>query len=484
MTHPAPSIVWFRSDLRLADNPALTRAVEAGRPIIPVFILDDEAPGRYRPGGATRWWLHYSLRALADSLAGKGARLILRRGPAETELPRLVKETGAGAIFWNRLYEPWANERDARIKTELRQRGCEVESFNARLLAEPWVPKTGGGEPYRVFTPFWKALVALGEPEPPLPAPPRIEAGPAVAGDELEDWALTPSAPDWAGGLRESWTPGETGALGRLDAFLDGDIATYKDARNRPDKPATSRLSPHLRWGEVSPRQIWHAVRHRIEAAGGGAESSAWSFLRELGWREFSYHLLYWWPDLPERTWKEQFLDFPWAEDEAGYRAWTKGQTGYPMVDAGIRELWHTGWMHNRARMIAASFLVKDLLIPWQKGERWFWDTLVDADLANNAASWQWVAGCGADAAPYFRIFNPLTQGRKFDPNGDYVRRWIPELARLPDAHIHAPWAAPQQTLDAAGVRLGETYPVPIVDHQAARKRALEAFERIKKQAA
>jgi len=480
MSSPLPIIVWFREDLRLADNPALSWAVAADAPILPLFVLDEAAPGAWRPGGGARWWLHHGLAALARDLTAAGTPLVLRRGPADEIVPALAAEVGAGAVVWNRLYLPWAQARDARIKATLRDQGRTARSFNAQLLYEPWTPRTGVGAPYRVFTPFWKALQGLSEPEPPSPAPTTLRPGPEAASECLADWGLTPTRPDWAGGLRAAWTPGERGAQARLDRFLDEGLAAYGTDRNRPDRPGTSRLSPHLHWGEVSPRQVWHAVRRRI-AAHPGLEKAGAAFLRELGWREFSYHLLYWWPDLPEVTWKAQFHDFPWREDEAAYRAWTRGQTGYPIVDAGMRELWATGWMHNRVRMIVGSFLVKDLLLPWQWGEGWFWDTLVDADLANNSASWQWVAGCGADAAPYFRVFNPVTQGRKFDPEGAYVRRWVPEIAGLPDKHLHAPWEAPPEVLARAGVRLGETYPAPIVDHQAARKRALSAFEAVKK---
>jgi deoxyribodipyrimidine photo-lyase len=340
------------------------------------------------------------------------------------------------------------------------------------------VPKTGSGEPYRVFTPFWKALLKLGAPATPQPAPEAIAAGPPVASRALAELDLAPR-PDWAGGLRATWTPGEPGAWARLAWFLDEAMPAYDESRNRPDKPGTSGLSPHLRWGEVSPRQVWHATQHRIDRT--GAHDAGMAFLRELGWRDFSYHLLYWWPDLPDITWKPQFHDFPWHDDDGGYRAWTRGRTGYPIVDAGMRQLYETGWMHNRVRMIVGSFLVKDLLVPWQWGERWFWDTLVDADPASNSASWQWVAGCGADAAPYFRIFNPVTQGQKFDPEGAYVRRWVPEVARLPDKYLQAPWTAPRHVLEKAGVRLGRVYPEPIVDHKVARQRALDAFEQIKK---
>lgn len=462
MPAETPSIVWFREDLRLADNPALNRAVERGGPVVALFILDDETPGNWRPGGAARWWLHHSLAALAADLEKLGAPLVLRSGEASRNLDAVIAESGAGAVFWNRSYMPFANARDAGIKQSLKERGLTVESFNGRLLFEPWTPRTGSGDPYRVFTPFWKAILALGEPEAPLPAPAKLPSLTTMASESLDDWRLAPSTPDWAGGLRESWTPGEAGAKDRLEDFLDEGLAHYAENRNRPDRPGTSRLSPFLRWGEISPRQVWHATRHRIDASGGALERPGMAFLREVGWREFSYHLLYWWPDLPDITWKSQFHDFPWRDDEAGYRAWTAGRTGFPIVDAGMRELWHSGWMHNRVRMIVASFLTKNLLIPWQDGARWFWDTLVDADLANNTAGWQWTAGCGADAAPYFRVFNPVLQGQKFDPTGEYVRRWCPELASRSGRELHEPSST------------------AIVDLKASRRRALAAYDEIK----
>ena len=341
--------------------------------------------------------------------------------------------------------------------------------------------KTGQGSPYKVFTPFWKAMLAAPAPATALPRPEKLRGIESIDGDTLDDWCLLPRNPDWAGGLRENWTPGEDGAAQRLAEFLDQGAGAYARERDRPDLAGTSRLSPHLHWGEVSPRQVWQATRHAIDAGTAG-ETSAMAFLRQLAWRDFSVNLLFHWPDFPERSWRQEFDAFPWRDDEAAFAAWCHGRTGYPIVDAGMRELWTTGWMHNRVRMITASFLIKDLLIPWQRGEAWFWDTLVDADLGNNAAGWQWVAGSGADAAPYFRIFNPVSQGEKFDPKGNYVRHWVPEIARLPDAVLHKPWEAPGEVLAQAGVGLGETYPAPIVDHAAARARALAGYAEVKKQ--
>ena len=474
----APTLVWFRQDLRLADNPALRAAIDRGAAILPVFILDER--GDWAPGGASRWWLHHSLAALAAELRKAGAGLCLRRGKPEAILPTLVKETGAGAVYWNRCYEPLAVERDKKLKASLSDDDVTVKSFNGALLAEPWELKTGQGEPYKVFTPFWKALLAAGTPPQPLPRPRKLDGVKGVESEDLEAWDLLPTKPDWAGGLREAWTPGEKGASDRLTVFLEEAAADYKNDRDRPGRSGTSRLSPHLHWGEISPRQVWAATRHAVDA-GDLNDGPAMAFLRQIAWRDFSNNLLFHWPDFPDQPWRKEFAAFPWHDDDDAFDAWRRGHTGYPIVDAGLRELWTTGWMHNRVRMIVASFLIKDLLIPWQRGEAWFWDTLVDADLANNAAGWQWVAGCGADAAPYFRIFNPVTQGEKFDPEGAYIRQWVPELADLPDDVIHKPWEASAETLKKAGVTPGESYPEPMVDHKAARARALDGYETVKK---
>lgn len=469
------AIVWFRSDLRLADNPALTAAAAQDRRVIPVYILEEGTGDPWPLGAAARWRLHQSLKTLAADIAALGGRLILRRGQPAEILPRLATEAGAAAVYWNRRYEPAAIARDRSLKTALKAGGLTVETFNGALLFEPWEIKTGAGGPYKVFTPFWRACrTTAAEPAEPLPPPARLPfpTAAAVASDRLDDWKLTPSAPDWAAEMTQAWDAGEKAAEARLTAFLDGPAAGYGASRDFPGTEGVSRLSPYLRFGEISPRRIWRAARLKAAAAPAAA-AGAESFLRELGWREFSYHLLYHFPHIPDAPFNEKFAGFGWAADAAGLTAWRKGLTGYPIVDAGMRQLWRTGWMHNRVRMIVASFLVKDLLISWREGAAWFWDTLIDADLANNSASWQWVAGCGADAAPYFRIFNPVTQGSKFDPDGAYVRRWVPELAALPQQWIHHPWDAPRLTLAAAGVTLGETYPAPIVDHATARDRAL-----------
>lgn len=480
---PAPTLVWFRRDLRLFDNPALSAAARRGAPVVALYVLDDEDAGNWKPGGASRWWLHKSLEALGDALAKIGTLLILRRGPAAASVDAVIEETGAEAVYWNRRYEPWASERDSGIKRSLKNRGLDVQSFNGSLLYEPWEITTKQDTPFKVFSPFWREVQSKGDPAEPLPAPDKLTAPKdAPKSDALTDWSLLPSKPDWADGLRETWAPGEKGATERLDRFLDEAVADYRNHRNLPGRPGTSGLSPHLHFGEISPRRIWYAARAASEARSNESmDRGTATFLSEIAWREFSYNLLFNNPSLPETSLRAEFEDFPWRTDPEGLEAWRRGRTGYPIVDAGMRELWHTGWMHNRVRMIVASFLIKDLLVHWREGEAWFWDTLVDADLANNAASWQWVAGCGADAAPYFRIFNPVLQGEKFDGDAGYVRRWIPEIADLPDSVIHKPWEAKADTLAKAGVVLGKTYPRPIVDHADARKRALEALETIKK---
>jgi deoxyribodipyrimidine photo-lyase len=469
----APVIVWLRQDLRLADNPALAAAIATKRPIILLYLLDDETPGAWRLGGASRWWLYKSLDALSSDIAKRGGMLVLRRGAAVKVLPKLIKQTGAAAIHWNRCYEPYAVKRDTELKQKL---GIEVQSFNGALLFEPFAVKTKSGEPYKVFTPFWRACVQSGVGRTLAAAPKKLRAyEDELKSDALGAWNLLPTKPNWAKDFEPEWTPGEAGAKQALADFIDDKLAAYPAARDQLGAHGTSRLSPHLHFGEISPAQIVAAVEsavHHKPALRGAADK----FLSEIGWREFSHHLLFHWPAIPEANWRDAFDAFPWRKDEAAFKAWTRGQTGYPVIDAAMRELWTTGYMHNRARMIAASFLIKHLLIDWRRGEAWFWDTLVDADLANNAASWQWVAGSGADASPYFRIFNPITQGEKFDATGAYVRRWVPELAKLPDDVLHRPWDADQAVLSAAGVVLGRTYPAPIVDHSAARARALEAF--------
>ena len=478
MSSERPAIMWFRRDLRLADNPALVEAAIGGRSVIPIYIHDDSSTER-AVGGASRWWLDKSLKALSKDLATIGSPLVLRRGAPEDVLRGLIRETGAGAVYWNRLYDSPSIARDTRIKCDLVARGVQCRSFKAALLNEPWTVTTTGGGPYRVFTPYWRATRATTRLTLPLPAPSALTP-PAMPlkGEALVSWRLHPSRPDWSAGF-DGWTPGEAGARERLDTFLSGSAShQYCQGRNQPGREGTSRLSPHIHFGEIGPRQIWASVL-RAQETGNAPDADLETFLKELGWREFNIHLLFHQPAITHSTFNTLFERFPWRIDPESMDAWRRGLTGYPIVDAGMRQLWQTGWMHNRVRMIAASFLVKDLMIDWRLGESWFWDTLVDADLAINVANWQWVAGSGADAAPYFRIFNPTLQGERFDAAGAYVRRWVPELSALSDDDIHKPWMAAPARLAAAGVTLGVSYPHPIVDHSAARTRALAAYKEL-----
>lgn len=447
------SVVWFRDDLRIADNPALSAAADRGEPVIAVFVLDEVSPGVRPLGGAARWWLHHSLTSLAERLRERGVTLVLRRGAASEAISRLVADTGADAVFWNRRYGAPERAIDTGLKQSLRESGIAVESFAASVLFEPWTIRTGSGTPYSVFTPYWKSCLDQPAPRAPLAEPSELRgASVVVLSDELDDWMLLPTAPDWAGGLRETWRPGEPAAQHRLRAFLDDDLGDYDLARDEPAAGATSLLSARLRWGELSPHTVWHET---IGHAGSGRHAaSAHRFLSEIGWREFAWHTLFHFPDLAHANWRSSFDAFPWpAPDPAQLRAWQRGETGIGLVDAGMRELWHTGSMHNRVRMVTASFLTKNLLIDWRHGEQWFWDTLVDADAASNPFNWQWVAGSGADAAPYFRIFNPERQAERFDPHGEYIRRWAPDSAARS----------------------------PIVDLAATRRDALEAYEAVKR---
>jgi len=465
------AIMWFRQDLRLADNPALSRAAQGGR-LLPIYILDDENAADHAMGGASRWWLHHALARLNRNLEGA---LRLYRGRAEDLLPQLVETHGADLVCWNRCYEPWRIARDKGIKSALVEAGIKVESDNGSLLWEPWEVLKADGTPYRVFTPFYRrGCLGAAPPRKPLPVPHSLIAanGKDTLAVGLDDLDLLPRV-RWDRSLEPRWTIGEAGAKQQLEAFLDDGLTNYKEGRNFPARRNVSRLSPHLHWGGISPHQVWHA------AAMAAPSADLDHFRSELGWREFSYSLLYHFPDLPTTNLQTSFDRFPWRSDPDLLQRWQRGQTGVPIVDAGMRELWQTGYMHNRVRMIVGSFLVKNLLQHWHEGARWFWDCLVDADLASNSASWQWIAGCGADAAPFFRVFNPVLQGRKFDPEGSYTRRFVPELADMPVSHLFNPWEAPAELLKAAGVDLGTTYPKPAVDLKRSREEALAAYKQI-----
>lgn len=466
-----PAIVLFRCDLRLADNRALIAAAATGAPVLAVYIHDAIEANR---GAASLWWRHYSLARLSDELMRHGIRLILRVGDG-LEIVAEIIANGTSGVFWNRRYTPDAIAADTKLKTALRARGITAESFDGHLLHEPSLLKTGTGGAYKVYTPFRNAIMRGPEPRPPLSTPDLLKPfAHSFTSMPLEELIPLPQTPDWAGGLRETWTPGEAGAHEALELFLESTLAGYATRRDLPGIKGTSRLSPHLAHGEITPYQILDALAQITSS------NDSTTFRNEVIWREFCYHLLFHYPELAHVNYNPAFNAFPWCNDPEGLRAWKRGQTGYPIVDAGMRELWHTGWMHNRVRMIVASFLTKHLMIDWRAGEKWFSDTLVDADPASNPASWQWVAGSGADAAPYFRIFNPVLQSRKFDPSGAYLRQWLPELAKLPDRYIHSPWEAPANVLRHAGISLGKTWPEPIVDHAFARQRALDSWQEIR----
>ncbi|MFJ6001176.1 cryptochrome/photolyase family protein [Arthrobacter sp. NPDC092385] len=457
----AVTLVWFRDDLRISDNPALAAAADSGDDVVACYILDEDTRGIRPLGAASKWWLHHSLAALAETLADLGIPLVLRRGAAEEVLPRLVAESSAHAVVWNRRYGLAERTADAALKASFTDRGIDVTSYQANLMYEPWEVTSGSGQAYKVFTPFWRACLASRTPRRPLPAPTRLR-GPGLGSDDLDAWGLLPTSPDWAQGLRDTWTPGEAGAHARLDDFLDGPVHGYRDNRDRPALQGTSRLSPHLRFGEISPFEVWHAAQDHRD---GSTADDIRAFGSELGWREFSWQLLYFNPELATVNYRPEFDAFTWeSSTRSELEAWQRGRTGYPLIDAGMRQMWEIGWMHNRVRMATASFLIKNLMIDWRVGEKWFWDCLVDADAASNAASWQWVAGSGADASPYFRIFNPVLQSKKFDPAGTYLVRFVPELADA--ANVHEPWKG-----SAPG------YPAPVVDLKESRERALSAYK-------
>lgn len=471
------AIHWFRQDLRLSDNPALDSAAQY-ETLIPIYILDEVNSGEFKMGAASKWWLHQSLTKLNESLDGK---LLVYQGNPHEILNKLIEEQEVSYVTWNRCYEPWRIDRDKEIKRNFEDKNVAVESFSASLLWEPWTISKDDGTPYRVFTPFYKKG-CLNSEEPRLPAG-KVDLSNLYSEDlssgSITDLNLLPTI-KWYKSFEEEWNPGEIGAEQNLNSFLDSGLLNYKEGRNFPSQEFVSRLSPHLHFGEISPNEVWY--RAKTKEGISGIEKSLAHFHSELGWREFSYYLLYHFPDLPNKNFQEKFDIFPWQENEEFLALWQKGNTGYPIVDAGMRELWQTGYMHNRLRMIVGSFLVKNLLIDWRFGERWFWDCLVDADLASNSASWQWVAGSGADAAPYFRIFNPITQGLKFDPEGEYTKKYVPELRDLPNKYLFSPWEAPENILADAGIELGKNYPKPMVDLKLSRETALEAFATTKKE--
>lgn len=471
------AIHWFRQDLRLSDNPALDSAAQY-ETLIPIYILDEVNSGEFKMGAASKWWLHQSLTKLNESLDGK---LLVYQGNPHEILNKLIEEQEVSYVTWNRCYEPWRIDRDKEIKRNFEDKNVAVESFSASLLWEPWTISKDDGTPYRVFTPFYKKG-CLNSEEPRLPAG-KVGLSNLYSEDlssgSITDLNLLPTI-KWYESFEEEWNPGEIGAEQNLNSFLDSGLLNYKEGRNFPSQEFVSRLSPHLHFGEISPNEVWY--RAKTKEGISGIEKSLAHFHSELGWREFSYYLLYHFPDLPNKNFQEKFDIFPWQENEEFLALWQKGNTGYPIVDAGMRELWQTGYMHNRLRMIVGSFLVKNLLIDWRFGERWFWDCLVDADLASNSASWQWVAGSGADAAPYFRIFNPITQGLKFDPEGEYTKKYVPELRDLPNKYLFSPWEAPENILADAGIELGKNYPKPMVDLKLSRETALEAFATTKKE--
>ncbi len=472
------TLFLFRNDLRLQDNTALSAAIKTGQPIVLLYVFDD-TDAHWPLGSASRWWLHHSLQSLVSSIHALGGSLILRRGNTRDILREIICSANVDKLFFSRMYEPFQCQLEEGIYQDWHDQ-IEVKRYGGYLLFEPEQIRTGQGDPYKVFTPFWKSCLTQTEPSVSRNSqlkqksfyPDKLDS------DKLESWGLLPTQPDWSTGFSR-WQPGEKGAMHCFTRFLKSGIQNYDEDRDRPDRDGTSSLSPHLHFGEIAPARIWRDVKQAISNKK-VKQSQAMCFLRELGWRDFSNHLLYHWSDLPNKAFRPEYQSFPWKRNQKALLAWQKGYTGYPIVDAGMRQLWQSGWMHNRVRMIVASFLVKHLLIHWRDGEEWFWDTLLDADLANNSASWQWVAGSGADAAPYFRIFNPILQGKKFDPDGDYVRHWVPELLKLPTKYIHEPWLADESSLAKAGIALGQDYPEPIVEHTTGRKRALAAFEAFK----
>ena len=468
-------IMWFRQDLRLNDNPAIIEANNSGLKILPVYILDDINSSNWKIGSASRWWLNESLKKLNDSL---NHNLCFMSGDSVKCLNNLISTYNVKSIYFNKCYEPWRIQSDEKIINFLSNKDINTFQLNGSLLFEPESTVKEDGTPYKVFTPFYRKGCLQNSPEPriPLEKPKNIKFLKHVE-LQLEELELLPKK-NWYKDFKDDWSPGENGAREKLNQFLQLGIHNYKDGRNFPSKKNVSRLSPHLHHGEISPNTVWYEVKEKAETMDSYRDGD--HYLSELGWREFSYNLLYFFPYLPKENLQKKFDNFPWEENNESLIKWQKGETGYPIVDAGMRELWKTGYLHNRVRMIVGSFLVKNLLLHWHHGQEWFWETLVDADLANNSASWQWVSGSGADAAPYFRIFNPVTQGEKFDPNGEYIKHYIPELKNLNGKFLYAPWEAPESVLEAAGIELGKNYPKPIVDLKLSREKALAAFEELK----
>jgi deoxyribodipyrimidine photo-lyase len=473
-----PVVVWFRFDLRIDDHWALIHASKKDRPIIPIFIWDEEAEESWPLGGASKWWLHQALLGLESELLERGLQLIFKKGRAEKILSDVCKKTLASEVFFNRRYEAHAIRQEQRVREALKKNSIRSESFNGNLLVEPQELQTKQGRPYQVYTPYWRSFLEKGDPAKPLSAPKDFQAFRSkIDSDSIKSWQLTPKI-SWDQQIAEYWKPQVSGARELFKMLLDDKLSEYQDRRDFPAMDGTSRLSPYLRFGQLSPRRLWHGLADRKVKKPVGKTT----YLKEIVWREFAYHLIFHFPHTDHEPLRSDFKKFPWDKNKKNLSAWKKGRTGYPIVDAGMRQLWAHGWMHNRVRMIVASFLVKHLLLPWNEGAKWFWDTLVDADLASNTMGWQWAGGCGADAAPYFRIFNPITQSEKFDAAGEYIRRWVPELKNLPEAWIHHPWEAPPLLLKSSGIELGKTYPFPIVDHKQARARALSAFSELKKE--
>ena len=472
----SPTLIWFRNDLRLTDNSALAAAIELGSPIIPIFIWSPEEAGNWAPGAASKWFLKQSLKSLSVEFSKRGGGLVLRKGDSLETLYEIIEQTGANHVFWNRRYESPLREMDTAIKRVLRSNGIEVKSFNSSLLNEPHTVSTGSGKPYKVYTPYWRN-VKDREIEPvaypdfasikfPKEFPLSLE---------LDSLNLIPSQ-KWLQKFKPHWEVSEKAAQKHLQAFIEDRVEDYDKARDIPKEKGTSSLSPYLRWGLIGPRQVIHTLKSKHDMDASGPQI----YCKEIYWREFAYNVLYHYPNTPDAPLQEKYADFPWQSNVRLLHSWQHGRTGYPIVDAGMRQLYQTGWMHNRVRMIVSSLLVKHLLQDWREGARWFWDTLVDADLASNTLGWQWSGGCGADAAPYFRIFNPITQGKKFDPEGEYVKHWVPELSNVNQKYIHEPWEASKHELESFGLNLGIDYPKPIIEHSFGRKRALEALATLK----